>query len=93
MVQFFIQEKEHKLDINITVVTSEATGISEWLMHAILKEGKGPHGKEELCFSTCDGKKRGEKIIVYVDPSRILLLKFQADKNRRPYGCYYDFSQ
>ena len=29
VVQFFKQEKQHKLDINITAETSEATGISD----------------------------------------------------------------
>ena len=48
MAQFFIQEKEHKLDINITAIISEATGISERLMNTIPKEGKGSLGKAEL---------------------------------------------
>ena len=48
VIQFF---KQYKLDINITAVTSEATGVSERLKNTILKEGKGFLGKEELCFS------------------------------------------
>ena len=34
-------------------ITSEATGISEILKCATLKEGKGSLEKGELCFFTC----------------------------------------
>ena len=61
-------------------VTSEATGISERLMNTVLKEGKESFGKGKLCFFTHKGKKYVKKIIVHVDPSKILLLNFMLKK-------------
>ena len=57
MVEFFNQEKQYKLDINITTVTSETTGS---LMNTILEEGKASFQKEEICFSAGKGKNTGK---------------------------------
>ena len=81
MAQFFIQEKEHKLDINITAVTSQATGISGRLINTILKEGKGSLEKGELFFSTRKGKKYS-KIIVNANSTHSAF-QFYTDKKRK----------
>ena len=77
MVQFFKQEKEHKLDIDITVLTREASLISERLYlkkaHDLLRRGIVSKGKETR-----------EKIIVYVDTSWVLLSNFMLTNRRRP---------
>ena len=57
MAQFFKKQKEQKLNINITAVTSEATRVSKRLVSTVLTEGKESLEKGELCFCTPKGKK------------------------------------
>ncbi|KAJ4440513.1 hypothetical protein ANN_08654 [Periplaneta americana] len=66
--QFFKRQKEeHKMDINVAHVTSEATGVSERVITRIVKEGIESLAKGSLSFSTPNGKKGERKKRVEVD--------------------------
>ena len=51
------QKTVNKLNYNVVVSTSEATGVSKSLVKRILAEGKTSMAKGRLHFSTPDGKK------------------------------------